>query len=39
MRRLLLLGLGGALAVPVLAQTSAPTSVAVPGEATAQGAL
>ena len=37
MRRLLLLGLGGALVVPVFAQTTAPTSVAVPGETTAQG--
>ena len=37
MRRLLLLGIGGALAAPLLAQSAAPTSVAVPGEATAQG--
>jgi hypothetical protein len=37
MRKLLLLGLGSALAAPLLAQSAAPTSVAVPGEATAQG--
>ncbi len=37
MRKLMLLGLGGALAVPLLAQTPSATSVAIPGEATAQG--
>jgi hypothetical protein len=37
MRTLLLLGLGSALATPLLAQTPAATSVAIPGEATAQG--
>jgi hypothetical protein len=37
MRTLLLLGLGSALAAPLLAQTPAATSVAIPGEATAQG--
>ncbi len=37
MRKLLLLGLGSALAMPLFAQSAAPTSVAIPGEATAQG--
>jgi hypothetical protein len=37
MRKLMLLGLGSALAVPLLAQTPSATSVAIPGEATAQG--
>ncbi len=37
MRILVLLGIGSALAAPVFAQTPAATSVAVPGEATAQG--
>ena len=37
MRKLMLLGLGSALAAPLLAQTPAATSVAIPGEATAQG--
>lgn len=37
MRKLLLLGLGTAFAGPLFAQNAAPTSVAVPGEATAQG--
>ena len=37
MRKLLLLGLGSAIAAPLLAQNAAPTSVAIPGEATAQG--
>ena len=37
MRKLMLLGLGSALAAPLLAQTPAATSVAVPGGATAQG--
>ncbi len=37
MRKLLALGLGTALAMPLMAQSAAPTSVAVPGEATAQG--
>ena len=37
MRRLLLIGLGSAFAAPLLAQSTAPTSVAIPGEATAQG--
>ena len=37
MRKLLLLGLGAAFAGPLLAQNAAPTSVAIPGEATAQG--
>ena len=37
MRKLLLLGLGSALAGPLLAQSAAPTSVAIPGGATAQG--
>ena len=36
MRRLLLIGLGSALAVPLIAQPAA-TSVAIPGEAAAQG--
>ena len=37
MRKLLLLGLGTAFAGPLFAQNAAPISVAVPGEATAQG--
>lgn len=37
MRNLLLFGFGVALAVPLAAQETAPTSVALPGEATAQG--
>lgn len=37
MRALMLLGLGSALAAPLLAQSAAPTSVAITGEATAQG--
>jgi hypothetical protein len=37
MRILVLLGIGSALAAPVFAQTPTATSVAVPGEATAQG--
>ncbi len=37
MRKLLLLGLGSAFALPLLAQTPTATSVAIPGEATAQG--
>jgi hypothetical protein len=37
MRKLMLLGLGSALAVPLFAQTPSATSVAIPGEATAQG--
>jgi len=37
MRAMLLLGLGSALAAPLLAQSAALTSVAIPGEATAQG--
>ena len=37
MRKLLLLGLGTAFAGPLFAQNAALTSVAVPGEATAQG--
>jgi hypothetical protein len=37
MRKLLLLGLGSALAAPLFAQTPDSTSVAIPGEATAQG--
>ncbi len=37
MRNWLLLGLGSALAVPLVAQTPPSTSVAIPGEATAQG--
>lgn len=36
MRHLMLIGLGSALAVPLLAQP-APTSVAIPGDVTAQG--
>jgi hypothetical protein len=37
MRKALLLGLGSVLAAPLLAQTPSASSVAVPGEATAQG--
>ncbi len=37
MRMPLLLAMGSTLAAPVFAQTPAPTSVAIPGEATAQG--
>lgn len=37
MRKLMLFSLGSALAVPLLAQTPTATSVAIPGEATAQG--
>ncbi len=37
MHKLLLIGIGSVLAAPLLAQAPEPTSVAIPGEATAQG--